>query len=282
MTMSELAAAYLSRLGIAEAPPTLATLEALHRAHLELLPYNNLDIMLGSPQPVDEAACLRQVVETGRSGYCFHQNGALGAGLQHLGFTVERRHGHVWSDPGARDGADLNHLVLVVSGLPTEANPGGRWWPDAGLGEGFLDPLPLLVGSHHDGLLAFEINELDDAGWSFGNDPRGSFTGMAARSLPMDVPGAHAVLSTPPDGHFARLLVVQRRSVGALDTVRGCVHTRIDAGGTTQRDLTTYDDWHDALVSVGLSLSGVEDDRLRGLWDTTWRAHVAWDAAGRP
>lgn len=280
--MSELAAAYVARLGFAGAAPTLDTLGGLHRAHLEQLPYNNLDIMLGSPPPVDEESCLRLVLEQGRSGYCFHQNGALSAGLRHVGYAVERRHGHVWTDPEMRGRDDLNHLVLVVSGLPTDTNPGGRWWPDVGLGEGFVDPVPLVEGVVADDLRDLEITGLDEAGWSFRNDPTGTFTGMEARSLPMDVAGAHEVLSAHPDGRFAKLLVVQRRTPGAVDTVRGCVHLRTDAVGTSAEDLKTYDDWRGALLSLGLSLTGITDEALLALWTSSWAAHQAWDAAGRP
>lgn len=279
---SEPAAAYVARLGLAGAPPTLGTLVALHRRHLELLPYNNLDIMLRTPRPVDEEACLRQVADTARSGYCFHQNGALGAALRHLGFAVEQRHGHVWTDPADRLTGELDHLVVLVTGLPTEDNPGGRWWPDVGLGEGFHDPLPLVEGPCADPLLDTAITDLGDAGWSYRNDPRGTFAGLVVRELPLDVAGAHARLSTPPGGHFARLLVVQRRTPDAVETVRGCVRTRLDATGVHQHDLTTYDAWRDALVALGTSLVGIDDDRLRTLWDGTRRAHLAWDSAGRP
>ena len=43
---------------------------------------------------------------------------------------------------GGRADAELNHLVLVADGLPTDDNPGGRWWVDVGLGDAFRDPLP--------------------------------------------------------------------------------------------------------------------------------------------
>ena len=71
------------------------------------------------------------VAGTGRAGYCFHQNGALETALRALGYAVSRRHGHVWTTEEHRQGTELNHLVLVVSGLPTDANPGGDWWADA-------------------------------------------------------------------------------------------------------------------------------------------------------
>lgn len=280
--MDDLAAAYVARLGLTGAPPTLATLVDVHHAHLDLLPYNNLDIMVGAACPVDEASCLRQVVDTARSGYCFHQNGVLGAGLRHLGFAVEQRHGHVWTDPGRCDDVDLNHLVLLVTGLPTDANPGGAWWPDVGLGEGFVDPVPLVEGACSDPVLDLTVTGLDDTGWSLLNDPRGAFTGVLVRALPLDVEAAHAELSTPPDGHFSRILVVQRRTPGAVETLRGCVLTALDADGVRQQDLTTYDGWRDALAHLRLSLTDIGDDRLRALWQRSWQAHGVWDSAGRP
>src|SRR3954453_17659591 len=114
MPRSEAAVAYLRRVGVdadAELPPTFETLLALHRAHLDAVPYENLGIMLGRPPSVDPAASLERVGEQGRAGYCFHQNGALETLLTELGFEVSRRHGHVYSAEEDRDATELNHLV---------------------------------------------------------------------------------------------------------------------------------------------------------------------------
>ena len=283
-------AAYLERLGLGtDRPldPSLETLVAVHRAHVQQVPYTNLDIMLGRPPSVAPRDSLERVVRLGRAGYCFHQNGALASVLLDLGFAVGRRHGHVWTRPEQRGSTDLTHLVLVVDGLPTDTNPGGHWWADAGLGEGPLDPVPLVDGVTTDGPFRFEVSDVRDgaAGWSFTNDPTGSFTGLEVRSLPTgarEVEAAHAVLSTPPTGAFTRVLVVQRRDPLGCDTVRGCVATRTDAAGVHQRDLTSYDEWRDALVAIGLALDDVADDDLRRLFDRTLGSHRAWDRAGRP
>jgi len=43
-------AAFLRRIGFeGEARPDLATLKAVHRAHLLAIPYENLDVQLGRP-----------------------------------------------------------------------------------------------------------------------------------------------------------------------------------------------------------------------------------------
>ena len=285
-TAASSARAHLARLGLDPDPaPTLETLRQVHLAHVERVPYDNLGIMLGRPPSVDPAASLERVATLGRAGYCFHQNGAIEVLLRELGFAVTRRHGHVWSDPSDRYGTSLNHLVLVVTGLPTADNPGGAWWPDLGLGEGFREPLPLIPGTYVDGALTFRIDEVREDGWSFTNASRGSFTGLEVRSLPVgdsDVEAAHAELSTPPDGPFTQILVVQRRSGTAKETVRACVYSRLDVDGLHATDLTSYDAWRGALEAVGLPLDDVDPSELVALWERMWAAHLAWDAKGRP
>lgn len=278
---------YLARLGVDHPPPaTHETLADLHRRHLERVPYDNLEIMLGRPPSVVPADSLARVARVGRAGYCFHHNGALQLALESLGFTVERRHGHVWTAEEHRAGTDLNHLVLVVTGLPTPENPVGRWWPDVGLGEGSAEPLPLAAGRYGEADLSVTITGVDDGGWSYLNHGHGSFRGLEVRPLPVgaaEVAGAHRTLSTPPDGHFARLLVVQRRDGEDVVTLRGCVLSRFGPGGRSQTDVPSYDAWRGALVDeLRLPVADLADGELRGLWTRMRAAHEQWDAEGRP
>lgn len=282
-------AGYLRRLGLdADVAPTLETLVALHRAHVEQVPYENLDIMLGRPPSVTPRDSLARLASTGRAGYCFHHNGALEVVLREIGYDVERRHGHVWNSADQRDDTDLNHLVLMVSGLPTADNPGGRWWPDVGLGEGFVDPLPLVVATMVDGPLTFAVTEVDGVGgdgWAFTNDPTGTFTGLEVRRLPVgdaEVAAAHAALSTAPTGVFTHKLIVQRRTPTTAETIRACVSITVDAAGRREHDLTSYDEWRDALAVMRLHVDDVDPVAVRGLWDRSWGAHQVWVDAGRP
>ena len=283
---------YLGRIGVDPGlPPTVETLRLVHRAHQDAVPYENFGIMLANatgvaPPPVDTGACVARVADVGRAGYCFHQNAALGAGLEALGFDVTRRHGHVWTLPEHRALTDLNHLVLVVSGLPTDDNPGGLWWPDVGLGEGFRDPVALVDGAFDDGGFGYAVDGASADSWSFSNAPGGSFTGIEVTARPVGadvIEAAHGELSTPPAGHFSRVLVVQRRQDTHYDSLRGCVLGRHEAAGRDERDVTSYDDWRAALVEVvRVPVDDVPDDDLRTLWSSVRRAHDAWDAAGRP
>lgn len=278
---------YLTRLGLADLPaPGLEALGDLHRRHLDRVPYENLGIMLGRPPSVTPADSLERIGTVGRAGYCFHQNGALELVLGALGFAVERRHGHVWTAEEHRAGTDLNHLVLVVSGLPSADNPGGRWWPDVGLGEGVGDPLPLLDGRYGDGALAVGLEGVDDHGWSYRHHDAGSFRGVEVRDLPVgpvEVAAAHRTLSAPPDGNFCRILVVQRRDGDDLLTLRGCVLTRVGTAARSEVDVTSYDDWRGALEGeLRLPVADVADEELHGLWERMRAAHDQWEAEGRP
>lgn len=283
---------YLEKIGVDPGlPATLETLRLMHRAHLDAVPYENLGIMLanlvgGAPPSTATEDCVARVATVGRAGYCFHQNAALGAGLDALGFHVTRRHGHVWTQPEHRDGAELNHLVLVVSGLPTDDNPGGHWWPDAGLGEGFRDPVALVDGAFDDGGFTYAVAGASPDGWSFANAPGGTFAGIEVTTRPVtatDIRAAHRELSTPPDGHFARIPVVQRRQDSHYDSLRGCVLGRVEAVGRDERDVTSYDDWRAALVEVvRVPVDDIPDDDLRALWWGVRESHARWDAAGRP
>jgi N-hydroxyarylamine O-acetyltransferase len=287
VTRGEATAAYLRRLGLDdELPPTLDTLVAVHGAHLDAVPYESLQTMLGRPPSPEPEASLARVGEVGRAGYCFHQNGALETVLRELGFDVGRRHAHVYSTEDDRDGPLLNHLALVVDGLPTAANPDGRWWADVGLGDCFRDPLPVRVGHYEQGGAHYEITGVREDGWSFRADTHGSFLGIEVTSQSIDqaaVDEAHARLTTPPEGNFTRLLVVQRRGPSATDTVRGCVWTHVEAGLKSETELETYAAWRSAISDgLGLSLAGVEEGELRALFDDQRRKHEVWVAVGRP
>jgi hypothetical protein len=144
--------------------------------------------------------------------------------------------------------------------------------------------LPLVPGKYLDGPFTFEITEVGEDGWSARNDPTGSFVGLEVTTRPTDrasIEAAHALLSTPPHGEFARVLVVQRRDEAGLDTVRGCMQVRVDADGKHERELTSYDAWRAALVDIGVSLEGITEDALRQLWERSLAAHAVWVARRR-
>jgi arylamine N-acetyltransferase len=274
----EAVAGYLSRLGLRERPaPTVATLTELHRRHLDAIPYENLAIMLGRPDSTDPGQTLARLAAGGNAGYCFHHNGAFELVLRDLGFAVERRFGHVWNKPEDREVPELNHLVLLVT------VDSRLWWPDLGLGDALRDPVEVIDGEIRQGPFRYEISGASAQGWTFRHDPAaGSFGNVDVRPsspTPGEVAASHLMLSTPPDGRFTRVLVVQRRDDTGTGVLRGIRLQRIGDQPFT-RDLTAYDDWRAALESLRVSLAGVSGDELRSLHARMLAAHQEWLAAG--
>lgn len=275
---------YLARLGMAgRAEPSLETLVDLHHRHLDTVPYDNLSIMLAQitgaePDPVDPSVTLERVAAGGNAGYCFHHNGLVALVLEELGYDVVRRPGSLLEGPGST--GTLDHLALEVRGLPTPGNPGGRWWPDLGFGDGFRDPLPVLEGHYRQDGFVYRIARAGDHGWTFHHDPRGSFAGnlIGDRVGGDEIEAAHRRLSTPPDGGFTRKLVVQRRDRTGAETLRTIVWRRIGTGAG-ERTLHDYDEWRAALTGLSLTLAAVDDSDLRELHKRQSAAYDDWQAS---
>jgi len=276
LPLPETVTRYLSRLGVAvNLPPTVETLAELQRRHLDAVPYENLAIMLGRPDSTDPGQTLERIAAGGNAGYCFHHNGAFEVVLRALGFAVERRFGQVWNTPEARATPQLNHLVLLVT------IDGRRWWPDLGLGDGFRDPVEVAAGEIRQGPFSYVITDVSANEWTFKHDPAaGSFAAVdvrASRPADAEIALAHRVLSTPPEGRFTRVLVVQRRDGTGTEVLRGIRHQRV-GGGAFTRDLASYDDWRAALETLDVSLAGVADAELRSLHARMLAAHEEWAA----
>jgi N-hydroxyarylamine O-acetyltransferase len=80
---------YFARIGYrGPRAPTLATLNGIVAAHVETIPFENLDVLLGRGIHLDPAAVERKLVGDRRGGYCFEQNALLLAVLTALGFEA--------------------------------------------------------------------------------------------------------------------------------------------------------------------------------------------------
>jgi N-hydroxyarylamine O-acetyltransferase len=81
--------AYFQRIGYrGSREPNLETLNGLVSAHVQSIPFENLDVLMGRPIALDPASLERKLVHGRRGGYCFEQNGLLLLVLEALGFNV--------------------------------------------------------------------------------------------------------------------------------------------------------------------------------------------------
>jgi N-hydroxyarylamine O-acetyltransferase len=132
--------AYLRRISYSgPITPTLETLRTIHRAHLETVPFENLDISLGRPIVLDQDRFVHKIVEENRGGFCYELNGAFAALLVEMGYRVTLLSARAPLKDGS-PGPEFDHLALRV-----DLNQ--PWLVDVGFGEGFLEPLLLEPGT---------------------------------------------------------------------------------------------------------------------------------------
>ena len=131
---------YLARIGVAGRPTADGeTLRRLQVAHLQSVPFENLDIGAGRAISLDIPALQSKIVRRRRGGFCYELNGLFAELLEDLGFAVARLAAETWSDETGW-GPPFDHLVLRVE----LERP---WLVYVGFGDGFREPMPLLHGA---------------------------------------------------------------------------------------------------------------------------------------
>ncbi len=250
---------------------------------MEHVTYETIWIHLGQQWGIDPVDSLRRVAHDRRGGYCYHLNGAFFELLRALGYQVTRHIGGVHGPEGPSPEALTNHLVLVVDGLPTDANPAGRWYVDAGLGDALYEPLPMVAGKYVQAPMRFGLTETNDGvgDWHLAHDPTGSFTGMSFRLEPVSINAfteRHAYLSTSPQSGFVRVITVQRRHATGADILRGLVLTRTGAEQRDERVLDQRRDW----LGVINDLFGLRLDAAPQALESLWAKVVAIHEARSP
>lgn len=107
---------YLSRIGLdwEGLPPTLETLAKVQLAHLQSIPFENIDVVLRKRIDMSFGAVFDKLVNRSRGGYCFEQNTLLMEALRCMGFSVTPVLARVrWNRPKEVH-TPFTHLVLIV------------------------------------------------------------------------------------------------------------------------------------------------------------------------
>ena len=272
---------YLKRLGIDHpGPPSTAGLRALHRAHVEQVPYEVIDVHLRRPQAL-EPDHVAERIQRGRGGYCVQLNGAFAELLTALGYQVARH--QAWVQAGRTpldpDVPSAPHMALTVT------VDGTSWFADIGLGDGLHDPLPLRAGTYRQGPFTFRLgpSDLEPGGWRFEHDPRGSVTALdfsLAPAPPRGFADWHPYLCNDPESRLVRALTLMRRDAVSADVMVGCVHKHFVGDDKIVREIRTPDEWFAVLGDVfRLDLSDLSTEQRAGLWHTVDAAHLAWQRA---
>lgn len=138
-------AAYLGRIGYRGAvEPTAVVLSEIHWAHLQAVPFENLDICpLGRRISFELADLQDKIVRRRRGGFCYELNGLLAAVLREIGFDVTCVSVQFvgWDPPSP----PFDHMALLVR----PAASAHRYLADVGCGEG-SPARPLILHDGHE------------------------------------------------------------------------------------------------------------------------------------
>ncbi|MFD1953283.1 arylamine N-acetyltransferase [Paenibacillus thailandensis] len=272
---------YLARLGIREIqPPTRSFLFELHKAHVERIPWETVDIFAGKPVPIDIKASVQLMVNR-RSGYCFHLNGAFGELLRALGYQVSWHRAGV-QPLGEEPRVNSFHLGMTVC-FKNEQEADERWIVDAGLGDMPYEPLPLRPGIYQQGPLMYKVMEsgVTKGGWRLEHDPQASFAGAdyapdVVHDLEEFKP-KHEIYSRSADSPWMNLFLVRHRHAAGSNELRGCVWIKREGRDIVKSEIQSKSQWLEILGDVFdehlVSYSGQERDEL---WKKAWKLHEEW------
>ena len=222
-----------------------------------------------------------QLILNGRSGYCFHLNGAFSALLRSLGYNVSRHRGGV-QPPGEQPRVSGFHMGLTVT-LANEQGEDERWIIDVGLGDMPYEPLPLREGVYEQGPYRYKVTKSDVAanGWRLEHDALSSFVGVDFAPEEVEDIGPfipkHQHYSRSQDSPWINLFLIRHRHASGGNELRGCIWSKRGKDGVEKIELKTKSEWLDVLYDVfGERLTAYSALEREELWKKTKAIHEDW------
>ncbi len=253
---------------------TATVLHALTQAHVQSIPFENIDVFLGRPIRLEPDALYHKLVSSRRGGYCFEQNGLFLEVLGRLGFQVRPLRAAVrLGEPDRRVPVRHTHLVLEVR---INDEP---WITDVGVGSASLTRA-LRLAADVEQPTPHGTRRLQRQGGKWFHQVRHGDTWVdvyefdgSAMLLP-DRVVANWYTSTSPDSRFRRELgMAKALPEGRWVSLRGHELTLRGADGSAKKELITgsqhlFDVLHryfgiDLAKNTQLELIAATDDPAR-------------------
>lgn len=204
--------AYLARIEYAgPVKPDVQTLHGLQRAHMQHIPFENLDIGRKRPIRLDKDALWDKIIVQKRGGFCYELNGLFAQLLQEIGYHVTHLNARVFDREGNL-GIDFDHLALLVQ-IPHQP---GRWLADVGFGDSFSEPLILDErGEQIQGLRAYRLERTPDGYITWQRNYDGSwerhyFFDLQPHRFPEDYLFGCTYHQTSPKSSFTQWSIISR------------------------------------------------------------------------
>lgn len=224
---------YLARIGVeSRSNPNYDTLALLQLSHICSVPFENIDVQLGRRLTTDIAEAYEKIVEHGRGGWCYEQNGLFGWALQELGFDVTRMAAGVMRHERGPE-VDGNHLCLLVKFAETRQ----EYLVDVGFGGSMARPLLLRTCTEVQAPYTVGVRQLENGYWRFWEDAGSGqfsydFRREPASEAQLEDRCRH--LQTDPSSGFVLNLVAELREETAHKILRGRIFKVLSAGGTQE------------------------------------------------
>ena len=249
--------AYLERIGHARVEPSVESLHSLHRAHVLAIPFEDIDVILGTHPGLDLDAIQAKLVGRQRGGYCYEHTLLFGAALERLGFEAVRRVARVQPHKAG----PRTHALLKVG------VDGQEFLADVGFGAGQLYPTPLKDGVVVDQAGWDHRLTLDGDVWTLSKQTADGWIPQHASNdepvRPIDYDVYHHYVSTHPNSPFTGRPVVMRVADGVVRRLVGDTLAVEYADGRTTERVVPAEELPEVLASLDVVLSDEEVDRLR-------------------
>lgn len=240
---------YLARLDVhLEPEPRVATLRRLHRAHMQMIPFENLDIHLGQKILLEDEHLFAKIVDRQRGGICYELNGLFARFLTEIGFNVALVAAEVFREDGTT-GPMFDHMALLVD------VDGDRYLADVGFGDSFTAPLRLSdTGDQpQDGRVyrvqrdASTFTVMVGSGASNGSMKPSFKFSTKPRQL-SDFNEMCAFHQTSDESHFTRKEVCSRATSTGRITLSGSQLIETNSGLRNVVDLASYEERQRVLI----------------------------------
>ncbi len=248
--------AYFDRIGWCESrAATPEVLAGLVAQHVQAIPFENLDVLLGDKPRLDLGSLERKLVAERRGGYCYEHATLFAAVLRELGFAVKTHSARVVMVT-PRSAAPRTHMFLSVEGVVLD--PGfGAAAPRA--------PVPLdgtPAGNHRIVRDAHEI--------ALEHDGQRLWTSSLEHDIPIDFEMANHFTATHPASHFTQSLMMRAYTADGQVRIRNRDVTLIRGGETQTFQLADRAQLRELVAThFGFDLPAIESLHVPSVLD--WR-----------
>ena len=229
--------------------PDVDTLHGLQIAHMQSVPFENLDIGLKRVIQIKEPDIWNKLVVNKRGGFCYELNGLFAWLLKQIGFEVTYLNARDYHEADDTFGIDFDHLVLMVR-IPNEST---RWLVDVGWGDTFTQPLDIDNPEWQEqGLRAYRLEPFRDGHqlWQRGYGEkieRQYYFDLIPHQFPAEYEATCRYHQTSPQSIFTRNRIISRLTEDgriSLDNDRLIITAH---GQRQEAPLQNEEEFHDLL-----------------------------------